>query len=225
MTKEQISKALKVAMIMTAILIVLEIIFMIPVIENFFTSWFNSTNGWTLYLIIWVLMFLQCNVLNIPAVTLLELSILAGIETLSPIYILVVMSAYISGCIVSYFLGAKIGSKAVKWIAGDEQEFTKWCDVINKKGKWWYFATVILPIFPDDLLCIVAGSLKFNFGFYCFANAVGRSVGLVTMILTLKLVGHIGGNFPTMLVVWCVGLIVELVTYLIIKKRGKSCEK
>ena len=81
---------------------------------------------------------------------------------------------------------------------------------------------MILPIFPDDVLCIVAGSLKFNFGFYCFANAVGRGVGLVTMIATLKLIGHIGGEFPTMLIVWSVGLIAELVAYLIIKRRNRE---
>ena len=219
MTKQQILKALQLAMIMTAVLVVLELVFMVPQVEQFFVNWFNGKSGWMLYAIIWVLMFLQCNVINIPAVTLIELSNLAGIETLSPIYILVVMSAYMSGCIVSYFLGAKIGSKAVKWVAGSEQDFAKWCDFINRKGKWWYFATVILPIFPDDVLCIVAGSLKFNFGFYCFANAVGRSVGLVTMIATLKLIGHIGGEFPTMLIVWSVGLVAELVAYLIIKNK------
>ena len=125
MTKQQILKALQLAMIMTAVLVVLELVFMVPQVEQFFVNWFNGKSGWMLYAIIWVLMFLQCNIINIPAVTLIELSNLAGIETLSPIYILVVMSAYMLGCIVSYFLGAKIGSKAVKWVAGSEQDFAK----------------------------------------------------------------------------------------------------
>ena len=224
MNKEQIIKTLKVLLIMTAVLVGLELIFMIPAVENFFTGWFN-TSGWTLYLIVWILMFLQCSVLNIPAVTLLELSILAGIETLSVLYIAVVMSAYMVGCITSYWIGRKFGTKAVKWIAGDEQEFEKWCEVINRKGKWWYFATVLLPVFPDDLLCIIAGSVKMKFGFYTIANFIGRTIGLTTMLFTLKLIGHIGGNFPTMLVVWSVGLIAELVAYIIVKHKMNKYAK
>ena len=219
MNKEQILRALKVLIIMTVFLYVLECIFLIPGVTEFFTNWFNGANGWTLYLIVAILMFLQGTILNIPAVTILELSILAGINTLSILYISVVMIAYMLACIVSYWLGRKFGVKAVKWIAGDEQEFGKWSNYINKKGKWWYLITVLLPIFPDDLLCIVAGSVKLNFVFYTLANLIGRTIGLVTMLLTLKFVGHIGGDFPIMLIVWLVGLVIELIAYGIIKNK------
>lgn len=224
MNKSQVLKTLKVLLITTAILIGLELIFMIPAVEQFFASWF-SASGWTLYLVVWVLMFLQANILNIPAVTLLELSIVAGINTLSVEYIVLVMSAYMTGCIVSYFLGRKFGSKAIKWIAGNEEDFNKWCEVINKKGKWWYFATVILPLFPDDVIVFVCGSIKFDFTFFVISNLIGRTIGLITMLFTLKLLGHIGGNFPTMLVVWCVGLIAELVAYIIIKTKMNKYAK
>lgn len=219
MSKEQKIRALKVLIIMTLVLLVLECIFLMPGVTEFFTNWFNSSNGWTLYLIICILMFLQGTILNIPAVTIIELSILAGIETLSILYISVVMIGYMLACIVSYWIGRKFGVKAVKWVAGDEQEFDKWSNYINKKGKWWYFITVLLPIFPDDLLCIVAGSVKFDFWFYIIANLIGRTIGLVTIILTLKLVGHIGGDFPIMLIVWLVGLVIELIVYRIIKNK------
>lgn len=222
MTRQQIIKMLKVFIIMTSLMLLFELIFLIPEVNTFFIKWLDGKSGWTFYLIVWILMFLQCNILNIPAITILEVSILAGVETISVIYILVVMSAYMAGCITSYFIGAKFGTKAVKWIAGSEEDFNKWSKVINNKGKWWYFATVIFPLFPDDLLCIVAGSLKFNFGFYCFANAVGRCAGLITTLFILKLVGMVGGNFPLMVLVWTIGLIVEVILYFVLKKKEKN---
>ena len=76
-----------------------------------------------------------------------------------------------------------------------------------------------MPLFPDDLLCLVAGSVKLNFGFYTIANAIGRSIGLVAMILAIKLVGLIGGNgFPFMIIAWAVALVIEIVIYCINKK-------
>lgn len=224
MSREQIIKTLKVLFIATIILVALEVIFIIPGVTEFFTRLING-NGVSTYIIIGVLMFLQGTVLNIPAVTIIELSALAGIETFSFMYILVVMIAYMLAALTSYFIGYKFGSKAVKWIAGDEEEFNKWCVVINNKGKWWYAASIILPIFPDDLLCIVAGSVKMNLPFYIVANFIGRTIGLITMILTLKLVGKIGGNFPIMLIVWVLALIAEIIVYLVIRREKKNNDK
>ena len=92
--------------------------------------------------------------------------------------------------------------------------------MLNTKGKWWYALTVLLPLFPDDLLCLVAGAVKFNFAFYVVANLIGRSVGLIAMILTLQAIGSIGGGIPLMVIVWAVALIIEFIIYLKINKKS-----
>ena len=221
--KAQILKFLKLGIILTLFLIAIEVIFMIPAVDGFFKSWVENSTGWVLWLVLWVLFFLQTNIINIPAVSLLQISVHAGIEVLSWQYILLVMSAYMSGCILSYWLGRWFGIKAVKWVAGSEEDFNKWSGFINKKGKIWYFLTVILPIFPDDILCIIVGSLKMNFGYYTVANLIGRSVGLVCMLLVLKYIGLASSSIPFMLIVWCIGLIIEIILYIvIIKKKAKQ---
>ena len=222
MKKEQIIKLLKVFLVGTAIMLITEIIFSIPQINNFFSDLVINSNGWVVYLVIWLIMFAQVTILNIPAYVILVASINSGIGVLGWQYLLTVISAYMTGCILAYFLGKWFGIKAVKWCAGSKEDFEKWCNIINKKGKWWYFATVILPIFPDDLLCIVAGSVKFNFLFYFFSNLIGRSVGLITMLLTLKLIGNIGGGFPFMIIVWGIALIAEFIALIILNKKGAS---
>ena len=221
MTGEQIQRILKVCIIATVIMLIFEVIFSIPAINDFFRNWITSTSGWVVFVVIWLIMFLQCTILNIPAYVVLSASISIGIECMSWQYLLIVITAYMAGCITAYWLGRWLGVKAVKWCAGSQEEFDKWSNVLNTKGKWWYALTVLLPLFPDDLLCLVAGAVKFNFGFYVIVNAICRSIGLVAMILTLQAVGSIGGGIPLMIIVWAVALIIELIIYLKInKKRG-----
>lgn len=220
--KEQLLKILKVAIVSTIIMLVAEAIFDIPAVVNWFSNLITGSSGIWVWIVIWLIMFLQVTILNIPAYVILSASVSIGIETLSITYILVVISAYMVGCILAYWLGRWFGIKAVKWCAGSEEDYNKWSDVLNKKGKWWYFATVVFPFFPDDLLCLVAGSVKFNFEFYAVANLIGRTIGLVTMLLTLKLIGNISGNFPIMLIVWAAALVAELVVFIVLKIKMKK---
>lgn len=224
MKKEQILKILKVAIIMTLIILAVEIIFSIPVVNNWFASLITSSEGWIVYLVIWLIMFLQTTVLNIPAYVVLSASVSVGINALSVLYIVVVLSAYLAGCLLAYWIGYKFGKKAVKWCAGSEEDYEKWSKVLNKKGKWWYFATVIFPMFPDDILCLVAGAVKFNFPFYILSNIIGRGIGLVTMLLFLELIGSMGGGFPYMVIVWAIALLVEIIIYFVLKKKENKNE-
>jgi uncharacterized membrane protein YdjX (TVP38/TMEM64 family) len=221
MTREQIIKILKVSIIATIIILGFEIIFDIPAVNTFFSRLIEDSNGVWAYLVIWLIMFLQCTILNIPAYIVLSASISIGIDCLSWEYLLTVITAYMCGCILAYWLGRWFGVRAVKWCAGSNEDFEKWSRYINTKGKWWYFATVLFPLFPDDILCLIAGSIRFNFGFYVIANLIGRSIGLICMILFLKIIGSMGGGFPFMLVVWAVILIAEIVLLCILCKRKK----
>lgn len=222
MQREQIIKILKVCIIATAIMLGFEILFSFNIITDWLGNLIVNAGIWT-YVVIWVIMFLQVTILNVPAYVILSASVSIGINTLSFAFIGVTISAYMAGCLLAYWLGWKFGKRAVKWCAGSEEDYNKWCRVLNSKGKWWYLATVIFPLFPDDLLCLVAGSVKFNFWFYTVSNLIGRTIGLVTMLYTLKLIGMVGGGFPFMIIVWGVALVGELVAYLVL--RSKKDEK
>ena len=223
MKKEQILKILKVAMVATLIMLICEIIFSFDAVNEFFGGLISGSNGWVAYLVIWAIMFLQVTILNIPAYVVLSASVSIGIQTLSWQFILTVLSAYMAGCILAYWLGRWFGTKAVKWCAGSEADFDKWVAVLNNKGKWWYFLTVLFPFCPDDWLCIVAGGVKLNFGFYTLVNLIGRGVGLIAMLLALKLVNMgSGSGVPFMAIAWGVALIGEIVAYFVVKNKCKQ---
>ena len=203
-------------------MLVAEAIFDIPAVTNWFSNIITSNKGVVVWIIIWIIMFLQVTILNIPAYVILSASTSIGIKTLSFAYIAVVLSAYMAGCLVAYWLGYKFGRKAVRWCAGSDEDYEKWSKFLNKKGKLWYFLTVIFPFFPDDLLCLIAGGVKFDLAWYTVANFIGRGVGLVTMLITLKFITNFGNGIPIMLIVWAVALIAELVVYFIIKSKNKK---
>ena len=221
MKKDQIIRLLKVALVTTAILLIFEGIFSIPAINNFFTGLISGSSGWLAYLFVWLIMFLQVTILNIPAYSVLAACTSIGMKTLDIVFISVVLSAYMVGCILAYWLGRWFGKRAVKWCAGSEEDYDKWSSVLNSKGKIWYFLTVLFPFFPDDLLCLVAGAVKFNFGLYTIMNFVGRGIGLVTTIVTLGLINKVSGGFPFMVILWAVALVVELIAYIILNKKTK----
>ena len=171
MKKDQVIRLLKVALVTTAILLIFEGIFSIPAINNFFMGLISGSSGWLAYLFVWLIMFLQVTILNIPAYSVLAACTSIGMKTLDIVFISVVLSAYMVGCILAYWLGRWFGKRAVKWCAGSEEDYDKWSSVLNSKGKIWYFLTVLFPFFPDDILCLVAGAVKFNFGLYTIINS------------------------------------------------------
>lgn len=226
MTNQQLQRILKVCIIATVIMLIFDIVFSIPIVIDFFKEWITTSSGWLIFLVIWVIMFLQCTVLNIPAYVILSASVSIGLNCLSWQYLLCVITAYMAGCILAYWIGRWWGVKAVKWCAGSDEDYEKWCTVLNQKGKWYYALTVLFPFFPDDLLCIVCGSVKFDFIFFTIANLLGRTIGLITMILTLELIGSMGGGIPIMPFVWGALLIAECIVLaiLIIKNKGDKNE-
>lgn len=219
MKKDQILKILKVTIITTFIMLLSDVIFSINAVNNWFNGLITNSSGWVVFLIIWLIMFLQVTVLNVPAYVVLSACVSVGIKTLSFAFIGTVITAYMAGCLFAYWLGYKWGAKAIKWCAGSEQDYQKWSDVLNKKGKWWYLFTVIFPFFPDDLLCLVAGAVKLDFWFYFISNLLGRSVELVWTVYALQLVGNMSGGFPIMPIVWGVALLAEIITYFIFKHK------
>ena len=101
MNYSQVINLLKVAIITTIVLLVFEIIFSIEAVNEFFEGLITNSKGWLVYLIVWVVMFLQVTVLNVPAYVILSACVGIGMRTLSATYILVVLSAYMSGCILA----------------------------------------------------------------------------------------------------------------------------
>ena len=202
-TIEQWHKALRVVIICMVFMTLSEAIFEIPTIRDFFgADLIRGQSGWMVYVVVWLVMFAQVAIIPIPALPILtacnqipelvgssfELSGLFSMQTI--FFIAFVTSATVTGAIASYWLGRTFGKKAIVWVAGSEKDYKLWSKKLNgKMGKWIYTATVLLPVFPDDLISLVIGSIKMNFTFYVTVNIICKFIGLYCMLIFMRIPG------------------------------------
>lgn len=240
-TKIQLHKLLCTATVCLFFLVIVELIFQIPAVSNFFSSDTledSQGNNTLVWIVLWLLMYAQVTIIPMPAMPIYvfcnNTTLVANgpgffdlfsLQTL--FFVLYVTSACVCGAITAYWLGRLGGKKAVKWIAGDEEDYNEWCKKLNcKAGKWIYSATVLLPIFPDDIICIVIGSLKMDFKFYTLTNLVNRFIGAYCILLFMRIpflneffTSAVNGGFPWALLVYSILTITFLILSIIYKKK------
>ena len=220
--KEKIYKALIVSLVTLVVMFAFEAMFLIPAVENSFLSIMQSDVKWMAWTGLWIVMFLQTSVIPIPGLSILVIAKNMQMITLNPVkdilFYIIVMTSYMAGVIVAYWMGRKWGKKAVKWIAGSEEEYQHWADLINKKGKLFYFLTVLFPIFPDDLLCLVAGSINLDFKFFIISNIVARFIGLISTVYILLTAMSLAGQ-QMMTVIYGILVLINMIALIIMKKK------
>ena len=240
-TLEKWFKALRLVIICMIFLVISEGIFEIPAIRGFFGSGLlEGKSGWLVYVIVWLVMFAQVAIIPIPALPILVacnqiphlvasgpgLSGLLSFETLG--FVCLTTSATLVGAIASYWIGRTIGQPAIKWVAGSEKDYKIWSKKFNSaKGKWTYAATVLFPIFPDDIISLVVGSIKMNFTFYVVTNAICKFIGGFCMLLFMRLpginqfFGESTGTIPWTLILYAGILIAAIVVRQILDLKIK----
>jgi len=117
----------------------------------------RSTGEWGMLVFV-LIQFLQVVVLPLPAVV----CYVPGAVIWSP---LLASAGVIAGSFFCYFLGRKFGRKALVWLAGKDAA-EKYADYIGNRSKGIFLIMQILPFFPDDVLCIIAGITAMNFPYF-----------------------------------------------------------
>lgn len=241
-TKTQLYKLSQTAIICMLLLVVVEVLFQIPQVNKFFDPSQNigkdvSIGAW---IALWGLMFLQVTIIPIPMLPILVfcnstqfVSFGDGLQgllsTRTLFFVLYCSSASVVGSMVAYWLGKIGGRRAVKWIAGDEEEFDKWSNALNGKlGKRLYALTVLLPIFPDDILCIVVGAMKMDFLFFVVTHLICSVIGIYASLIFMRLpyidafFNSSSEGFPIALVVYSIILVFCISISIVLRKSIKK---
>ena len=79
------------------------------------------------------------------------------------------------------------GSKIIIKIFGEE-DYRKTEDLINEKGITYIPIMYLLPVFPDDMICFVVGSMKFKWWLHMLYAAIGKSVGTATIVFGVSII-------------------------------------
>lgn len=177
-----------------------------------------SAGIWGL-VVFFLIQFAQVIVAPIPAMA----TILAGVAIYGPLVASLISTvAILVGSYVAFFLGRVFGRKIVVWIAGEAQT-QKYSDILNKKGRYLLILMFIFPVFPDDLLCLIAGITSMSFRFFFFATLLTRPLGIfvTAYIGSGQLIPYSGWG----LYVWPILIILLIVAFVICWKYQDQIEK
>lgn len=119
------------------------------------------------------LQFLQVTFLPIPA----AVSTVAGTMIFGPLQAsLLSLSGILLGSAFAFLLGRNFGKKLIVFMVGEET-CHKWTKVLTD-AKYAFFVMMLMPIFPDDILCLVAGVTDMTWTFFAVTILLTRPIGI-----------------------------------------------
>ena len=128
------------------------------------------------FIIFIFLQILQTTILQIPAIFVT----IAGTLVFGR-WIAFILSfiAVMIGSIIMFWIGRKAGRKFLNWLAGNEAD--RWIKRMSC-GKYLFFLMMVFPLFPDDILCVIAGLTNMSFSYFILTNLIARSMGIACTV-------------------------------------------
>ena len=129
------------------------------------------------FLVFIIFQILQTTILQIPSiiVTIAGTFIFGAWQTFILSFIAIMI-----GSIIMFWVGRKGGKKFLNWLIGKE-ETEKWVNKMSN-GKYLFFLMMMFPLFPDDILCVVAGLTNMSFNFFFWTNIIARGMGIACTV-------------------------------------------
>ncbi len=151
--------------------------------KDSFQDYLERTGGFMTVMFI-TLQFLQVVILPIPStVTVVAGSALFG-AFWGSVYSLI---GIVIGSLVAFLIGRYAGYPVVAWMVGKET-LDKWLKKIKGKDKLLLSAMFLLPVFPDDILCFVAGISSMSLWLFLGIILVSRVLAIFTTSYSITLI-------------------------------------
>lgn len=151
-----------------------------------------------------LLQFLQVVLLPIPSLV----STLAGIALFGPFWTTVYSFVGImAGSLLAFYIGRRWGQKTVAWAIGKET-LLKWQKKLKGKDNVFLSAMFILPLFPDDVLCFLAGLSSMSTRYFVILISFSRLVAIASTCYSVNFI-----PFDTWWGICIWGIIIFLIVF------------
>ena len=174
-----------------------------------------SFGGWGIFTYI-VINLLQCIVIPVPT----TLTVLVGTAIYGPFTAFFYATiGVILGSSIAFLIGRYCSRPVINWIFGKDK-IEKYQNLLNRRAELILFLTLTLPLFPDDLICIMAGISDIKYYKFLLISVFARGVGLATISFfgSGKIIPFTGWG----IVAWAIiALIAILALILVFKKRER----
>lgn len=154
-----------------------------------------------------LLQYLQVVVLPIPSIV----STVAGVAVFGAFWTMIYsLVGILLGSITAFFIGRKLGYKAVSWMVGKET-LDKWQKKLKGKDNLFLTVMFILPLFPDDVLCFIAGLSSMSIRYFLIMIIISRVLAVATTCYSIDFIPFNTWWGATFWLVFLVGIIVAFI--------------
>ncbi|MGN0808228.1 MAG: TVP38/TMEM64 family protein [Candidatus Coproplasma sp.] len=146
-------------------------------------EYIESFGAWAVIIFI-VFQFLQVVILPIPG----SVSVGVGVALFGPLRCSIFsFIGILAGSFVAFALGRWVGYKAVCWVVGKD-DLDKWLKKLKGKDYLILSLMFLLPLFPDDVLCFVAGLSSMTWIYYTVMIIITRFISVTVTSFSLQLI-------------------------------------
>lgn len=173
------------------------------------TDLIRASGSWGMVVFV-VLQILQVVILPLPA----AVCYIPGSVIWGPLYATLLASlGVIIGSLVCYAIGKFLGKRVVAWIAGSDVD--KYISMLGKRGKLLFLLMQILPFFPDDILCMVAGLTSMNFPFFIITISVVRPfiIAAYCYLGSGTVIPFSGWGIPVWIIIFVVCVVLAVLSF------------
>ncbi len=151
--------------------------------EDALQEYLKKTGTWMPIFYV-LLQFLQVIVLPIPS----ALSTFAGVALFGAFWTMIYsLLGILSGSFVAFLIGRKLGDRAVSWIVGRDN-LKKWQKKLKGKDNLLLTVMFVLPLFPDDVLCFIAGLSSMTLKYFLTVVFFARFIGIAATCYSLDFI-------------------------------------
>lgn len=121
------------------------------------------------------------------------------------------------GALITYYLGFFCRGLVNNFISKNAT-FSKWNEELKRNSKFLLPYFSIIPIFPDQIICLISGVLKINLWFFMWVILVTRAIHLFFMCF----LGSIIPMHGWWLFIWiAIFVLITIISFLINKNQEK----
>ena len=167
----------------------------------------NSWYGWIAIIVIQVILtMLLCFV---PAFSMAFILLVQALFERPWQAFLITFTAVMLTSLIMYLMGRFGGYKLCERVLGSK-DCERASELLNHKGAVFFPIMMLFPIFPDDALVMIAGTLKMSLKWFIPSIVVGRGIGIVTIVFGLGSVPFDKFTAPWHWIIFILGCAVVL---------------
>lgn len=201
-SKETLKKYIKIAVVLLVIAsISVGIYFILKVFGltnvDLIRDWIKKTGPWAVVVYIALRVVATIFMSFMPACSMaFDLLAIATFDYPPFVVFLICLASIVITSVTLDLIGRFGGNKAIVKIVGQE-EYDEAKDLVQEKGMVYVPVMYLLPIFPDDAICMVSGATKMNFWVHLIEIVLCRGIGCATIVFGIQIIPESVSKFTS----------------------------